>query len=380
MPQRPNRWLNRFFGQKKPKRSSGAKRTRGTRDKYTTWAILVPFGLLGIVASLLLIAYPLSSGPGVGREVVLTVPGDESPEALGQRLAGAGLISHPRIFALFVRARGGAASVVPGEHLLTDDLSPGGLFSRLARSFFVTRTRVTFPEGWTRYDIGARLQAKRICTARAFLAATEDQNLLRELKIDAPTAEGFMFPETYLLGQDADPRAVVRKFKAEFDKRYRALEADHLPELVELSQSLGWHQYQLITLASMVEKEAVVDDERPIISGVFFNRMRDPSFSPKLLQCDPTAGYGCVSMRDSIPSCWTYHGKITHDIVADAANPYNTYKHEGLPPGPICNPGAKSIAAAISPKQTPYYFFVAKGGGRHTFSETRAAHEAAIHH
>jgi UPF0755 protein len=129
----------------------------------------------------------------------------------------------------------------------------------------------------------------------------------------------------------------------------------------------------------MVEKEAAVDDERPIIASVFFNRLRDPSFTPKLLQCDPTAGYGCLVAPERSPSCATYTGKVTHDIVSDASNEYNTYKHEGLPPGPIANPGARSIEAVLAPATTHYFYFVARGEGRHTFSETYAAHAAAVH-
>ena len=91
--------------------------------------------------------------------------------------------------------------------------------------------------------------------------------------------------------------------------------------------------------------------------------MRDSSFTPKLLQCDPTAGYGCLATPASIPSCANYTGKITHDIVADAANPYNTYKHEGLPPGPIANPGLKSLEAAMAPASTRWLYFVARGDG-----------------
>jgi UPF0755 protein len=112
---------------------------------------------------------------------------------------------------------------------------------------------------------------------------------------------------------------------------------------------------------------------------VFLNRLRDPSFTPKLLQCDPTAGYGCLQMPADIPSCANYTGKITHDLVVDASNPYNTYKHEGLPPGPISNPGMKSLEAVMSPASTHWFYFVAKGEGRHTFSETYAAHTTAIH-
>jgi UPF0755 protein len=137
---------------------------------------------------------------------------------------------------------------------------------------------------------------------------------------------------------------------------------------------MGWNRRQIVTLASMVEKEAAKDEERPIIASVFLNRLTDPTFTPKLLQCDPTAAYGCL-VSDA-PTCMTFT-KITHDVLQDAKNPYNTYKHEGLPPGPIANPGSKSMEAVLRPATTKYLYFVAKGGGLHTFSETYAEHQKA---
>ena len=162
-----------------------------------------------------------------------------------------------------------------------------------------------------------------------------------------------------------------------FDKKYEALESKHEPGLKDLSDSVAWGRREIVILASIVEKEAAVDDERPIVASVFLNRLRDPAFSPKRLQSDPTAGYGCLVVMTS--ACTSYIGKITHEINADPENPYSTYTHDGLPPGPISNPGAKSLEAVMSPALTHYFYFVAKGGGRHTFSETLGGHNAAVH-
>ena len=193
-------------------------------------------------------------------------------------------------------------------------------------------------------------------------------------------AEVAFFPATYDLELDADPADVVRQMVHLFDKRWAALETQHDTGLKDLSDSLGWGRREIVVLASMIEKEAAVDDERGIIASVFLNRLRDASFKPKgRLQSDPTSGYGCLVVSPTPASCAAYSGKITHDINVDEANAYSTYVHEGLPPGPICNPGAKSIEAVPSPSLTRYFFFVAKGGGRHTFSETLGAHNAAVH-
>jgi UPF0755 protein len=309
--------------------------------------------------------------------VELVVPGDESPDALAARLATAGLVGSPRLFATYLRLTGGTAQVARGTHLLTDDLSPRDLVARLERSPAAGRVKVTFPEGWTRFDIARRLQDKHVCTLRAFLDATTERALLDELRIEGPTAEGFVFPATYDLAPDSDARDVVRRMKTEFDRRYATAEQRHASAVLDLGRALGWGMRQIVTLASMIEKEAVVEDERAIIASVFVNRLRDPAFTPKLLQCDPTAGYGCL-LSPELPSCAGYTGKITHDVVADPQNPYNTYKHEGLPPGPIASPGLRSLEAAMSPATTHYLYFVARGEGRHTFSETYAGHTSAI--
>jgi UPF0755 protein len=337
--------------------------------------------VLFTTAVCLLFVYPTAHGPGTGRDVELDVPGGESTDALVARLVAAGLTDSPRLFGLYLRLTGGAGRVVPGVHLLTDDLAPKDIMARLERSISAGHVKVTIPEGWTMFDIARRLETSHVSTVRSFLAAARSPELLGELHVSGESFEGFLFPATYDLAPDEDATDVVRRMKAEFDRRYATLEARHGAGALDLTSSLGWGAREIVTLASMVEKEAAVDDERATIASVFLNRLRDPTFSAtsgKLLQCDPTAGYGCLVHPEKAPSCATYTGKITHDIVADAENPYNTYKHEGLPPGPIGNPGARSIEAVLAPASTHFFYFVARGEGRHTFSETYAAHTAAV--
>jgi UPF0755 protein len=294
------------------------------------------------------------------------------------RLETEGLVENRHLFALYMRVTGGAAHLVEGSHFLSDDLSPLELRRRLERSSWGARARVTLPEGWTRFDMARRFEAQGICTLRAFLDATKDPRLLAELRIESVSAEGYLFPATYDFLKDSDATDVVRRMKAEFDRRYDAVADKNLPAVGALSDELGWSTKQFVILASMVEKEARVDEERSTVAGVFVNRLKDPNFRPKLLQCDPTAAYGCLDNPTQAPSCANYTGKVTHDIVADPENIYNTYKHEGLPPGPISNPGAKSLEAALFPANTRYLYFVARGDGHHTFSETYSAHTQAI--
>lgn len=353
-------------------RKGREEQDRRSATKLLRSVLLLSLGVLGFGVFALFFWYPDVPGPGVGIPVRVRFDGTESTSAVVERLRENGLVRDPRLFSMYFTAKG--ARVAPGPHLLPDDLSPREIVARLARNG--AKVKVTIPEGWTRFDISRRLDKLGVCDNRQFMDATADKTLLAELRLDGDSAEGFLFPATYDLPADDDPADVVRRMVREFDKRWAALEEQHPKGVRDLTDGMGWTRRQVITLASMIEKEAVVDDERPVIASVFLNRLRDPSFTPKLLQCDPTAGYGCL-VSDA-PSCLKYEGKITHDIVADAKNPYNTYKHEGLPPGPIANPGAKSIEAAIAPASTHYLYFVAKGGGRHTFSETYAAHAAAI--
>jgi peptidoglycan lytic transglycosylase G len=327
----------------------------------------------------LFLLYPATQGPSQGREIELVVTGAESADEIAEKLAEAGLVTGPRTFALFVRLSGGTSRFAKGTHLLSDEATPRELLARLERAPGAGHVKVTFPEGWTRFDMAKRLQEKHVCPLRGFLDRTTDGALLAELRIEGDSAEGYLFPATYDLAVDSDPADVVRRMKAEFDRRFTALEDRHGSALLDLAQTLKFGTREIVTLASMVEKEAAVDDERSVIASVFLNRLRDPDFRPKLLQCDPTAGYGCLSMPERAPTCAGYQGKITPAINHDTANPYSTYVHEGLPPGPIANPGAKSLEAVMTPATTRFLYFVAKGEGRHTFSESYAAHTAAIH-
>jgi len=354
----------------------GAKRSVGV--SLAKWLAMAMLLVAAALFGALLVVYPARRGPSTGREVDLVLMGDESPESLAGKLEGAGLISDPRLFIWYVRASGAGGTVAKGSHLLTDDLSPHELLTRIEKRGAAVRVKVSIPEGWTMFDIAKRLHAQRVCSKASFLQAARDPRLLSELRLEGESAEGFLFPATYELPEDSLAEEVIRRMKSEFDRRFATLEERHASGALDLSQSLHWGMRQIVILASMVEKEAVMDDERPIIAGVFLNRLRDPKFSPKLLQCDPTAGYGCLLEPSASSACSAYTGKITHDIVADPTNPYNTYKHEGLPPGPISNPGAKSLEAVMDASASHYFYFVAKGGGRHHFSETYAGHTAAI--
>ncbi|MEZ4296611.1 MAG: endolytic transglycosylase MltG [Polyangiaceae bacterium] len=357
-------------------------------------------GVLAVVATallLLIFGYARLKGPGT-TSVEIDWPGALDPEDAATLLAENGLVSSAATMALYLRTTGGTADFVPGWHVLPRDASPHELREMLSRSPSRRPARVVIPEGMHRFDIADRLQKQAIAGRQAFLSATADRALLRELGVDttasmpAPppqnqerttdppeSAEGYLFPATYDFLVDTDPRDVVRRMVAESDRRWSDLLARKPQALATARTSLGWGRRELVTLASIIQREAMMDDERPIIASVFYNRLLDPAFKPRRrLQSDPTAMYGCVAHPEEAPSCADYRGKATSAILHDPKNRYSTYMAPGLPPGPISNPGLASLEAALAPASTRYFFFVAKGGGRHAFSETFGAHNDAI--
>lgn len=326
------------------------------------------------LAVLVVLAIPFKRKNGVGRAVDVEVLAGSSDGEVIAKLEAAGVIDSSSLFSVYARTRGGLGAK-PGRHLLSDDLSPAEVLRRLRRATDAAKVHITIPEGFNRFDIAKRLRDKRVCDDAAFIAATSEPALLHELGLET-TAEGYLFPATYDLPANADAFDVVRRMVAEARGRIDKLSRANPPPTLSPAE--------VITLASIVEKEAVVDDERPVIASVFLNRMRDAKETGGRLEADPTAGYGCLVSQPPPPSCvaWLAAGssKVNAAIQHDPLNAWSTYTHAGLPPTPIANPGEKSIAAVLAPAQTKFFYFVAKGGGRHTFSETRAAHDAAVHH
>jgi UPF0755 protein len=319
------------------------------------------------------------SGPGTGRAFVAQVHENATPAQLSQLLVERGALQSPRLFRAYLAILQPDFELAPGEHLLNDAASPRELAQRLARSGRRRAVHVTFPEGFHLVQVGQRLERAEVCTLNALRQASADPALLRELGIEGATAEGYLFPASYGLLVDSDAREVVRVLSAETKKRVQKLTLNHPGRLEQLAQEFGFRERDVLTLASMIEKEAQASDERPLIASVFFNRLRDPEFRPaRMLQSDPTASYGCVVSGANIPSCAGFRGSVTPALLRDAANPYNTYRHAGLPPGPIANPGEASIAAVLAPARSDFLYFVAKGAGRHAFSRTFAEHREAL--
>lgn len=388
----------RHAGARRGRRSRlGRPSRRGESRRHLLFAAAGLFAVLATAALLLVVGFARLRGPGT-TAVEIDWPAGADPEQAAALLADNGLVRSASAMALYLRTTGGTGDFVAGQHLLPRDASPRELRELLRRSPDRPSVRVVIPEGFHRFDIAERLHRLHVAGHKAFLAASADRALLAELGIDttessrtapaqsverttAPpeSAEGYLFPATYEFFADTDAREIVRRLVAESDKRWAALVAQRGQRLAALQTSLGWGRREIVTLASIIQREAMVDDERPIIASVFYNRLLDESFKPRRrLQSDPTAMYGCVAHPEEAPTCADYKGKPTSAILHDPKNRYSTYMAPGLPPGPISNPGIASLEAALSPASTKYYFFVAKGGGRHAFSETFGAHNDVI--
>jgi UPF0755 protein len=340
--------------------------------------LVVLIGLLAVCLAPLLF-WSWCSGPGAGRTFTVELPAAASAGDLSVLLEARGALRSPRLFRAYLSLLQPGFQLAAGEHLLNDAASPRELALRLARSASRPSQRVTVPEGFQFMQIGQRLEHAEVCTLAAFRNAVSDPALLHELGITGPSAEGYLFPASYGLLLDSDAREVVRVLAAEAKSRLQKLLQAHPGRLEQLMHDDAFSEGDVLTLASMIEKEAQANEERAQIASVFFNRLHDPDFRPaRMLQSDPTASYGCVVRAAEIPSCAGFRGSVTPALLRDVANPYNTYRHAGLPPGPIANPGEASIEAVLAPAQTDYLYFVAKGGGHHAFSRTFAEHREAL--
>lgn len=229
------------------------------------------------------------------------------------------------------------------------------------------------PEGFNRYQIAQRLEERGVCAADAFLEWTTDPRLLREHGIEEASAEGYLFPATYRFLTDDDAAYVASRMLEEG----RAHRRDWFSGPEVAGRPLSIHE--VLTLASIVEKETGRPEERPLVARVFLNRLRDPEGPTRgRLESDPTALYGCLTLASPPASCSESGGRVTPGLLRDATNPYNTYRTPGLPPGPIGNPGDAAVRAVLAPADSRALFFVARGDGTHEFSDTFAEHREAI--
>lgn len=360
------------------------------RPRRSRWSQYVALGLVavtlvvaGVAATRAydrLIHYPERPGAGSSELVELEVPrGASFPQVLAQ-LTEAGVIPEDEAlyFKLFVLHRGAASKITAGKHSLRGDMTPEEILAELVRAQRAEEVRVTIPEGRNILEVAEILSQAGYGEVPALLAVMRDAALLQELGIEGETVEGYLYPDTYKFPASATPQQVIRALVQQHQKVYGNLKRSHREALEELRKTLGWGDREIVIMASLVEKETAAKHERPLIAGVFLNRLRFASFQPKRLETDPTIIYGCTVPLKKSAACEQFEGRIRRIHLRDPDNPYNTYTHEGLPPGPITNPGKAALEAVLAPKKSRFLFFVSRNDKTHQFSKTMAEHEAAV--
>lgn len=335
---------------------------------------------IGITLVYLLGVYPRRALPGQGEPVRYSIPRGATASRVAADLGRLGVIDRPFFFAAYLRLEGASGAFREGRTvLLPFGSTPQQLARRVATGLGAIVARVTIPEGFDERDVALRLEAAQLGTAEDFLRAMHDPVALRALSIHGPSIEGYLFPDTYEFRDDQEPVAILGLMVENHRQKTDDLFDESRDELDALHRDLGFTRRDVVVLASIVEKEAAVADERATIAGVFVNRLRSSTFLPlHRLQSDPTVSYGCRAEPELAPSCAEFDGRITRAMLDDSANRYNTYRHAGLTPGPIANPGLAAIDAVLHYGHHEYLYFVARGGRRHTFSATLEQHNDAV--
>lgn len=271
------------------------------------------------------------------------------------RLEGQALIRNARVFVALARYRDLAGALHAGEYLVSSASRADAILDQLVAGK-VRTYEVVVPEGLRSDEIAARIEQAGLASAEEFVAAANDPELARELGIAADQLEGYLFPDTYRLPRGLTGRDIARLMVEEFQRVWREIEP--------LAAATGLDQHEIVTLASIVEKETGAAEERPLIAAVFHNRLQ----RGMRLETDPSVIFG-------IPD---FDGNLRRVHLKDRSNPYNTYAIRGLPPGPIASPGRDALQAVVLPATSDYLFFVAKGDGTHQFSVRYADHNRAV--
>jgi UPF0755 protein len=285
------------------------------------------------------------------------VPGS-NPQSMGRALSDAGVIENALAFRIAVWLEGAGRRLQAGEYRFDAPMTPRAVVDRIVRGDVFLRP-VTFREGLTIRQMAAIFEEKGFGTADEFVAAASKTGPIRELDPRAPDLEGYLFPDTYTLPRRTTADELVAHMVSRFETALT-------PEARQQAASRGLSVRELVTLASLVEKETAKAEERPLVAAVYANRLKVGMG----MQCDPTVIY-------ALERASRYTGNLTRaDLQFDS--PYNTYRHAGLPPGPIAAPGQASLEAAANPAAVPYLYFVSRNDGTHAFATTLTEHNRNV--
>jgi UPF0755 protein len=275
---------------------------------------------------------------------------------------------------------GDTTNVKTGKYVIKDNLAPRQVLAILIAGVKEVTTKITLPEGKNMLEFFELLAAGKVANAVELEALARDKAFLGRRGITGDTVEGYLFPDTYEFRVNERPAIVLGRLITRHQEVWNELLAKHPRDAAKIKDKLGWTDRDLLTMASIVEKEAVDPAERPRIAQVFINRLTSASFSPKRLETDPTIRYGCMVPIEKSAACrdWDKRDRLHRAQLDDKDNPYNTYQHDGLPPGPISNPGKASIEAVLAHDGSDYYFFVAKDARNHAFARTLEEHKRNV--
>ena len=299
---------------------------------------------------------PFKGYPGE-EQFVVVAPGTGTA-AIGRRLVAAGVIRDELAFRAALWWTGRSRALQAGEYRFDRPIAAVDVIDRLSKGEVYTR-RLTFPEGLTIREMADIFETRGFGKRTEFIKAAANASLIKTLDPEADDLEGYLFPETYALPRDVPADRVI----AMMVDRFRTVYTEDWRRRAEAE---GLTTRQVMTLASLVEKETAQADERPVVAAVYRNRMK----IGMALQADPTVVY-------AMQKAGKYNGNIRREDLA-MDSPYNTYRYPGLPPGPIAAPGAKSIEAVLMPATVPYLYFVSRNDGSHVFSQTLEEHNRNV--
>ncbi|MCX7919564.1 MAG: endolytic transglycosylase MltG [bacterium] len=315
---------------------------------------IIIFLLLDILIILYINIYTPYDSKYYSRTVI--IPPKTSTYGIALLLERAELINSPLLFVLYVKLGGASKSLKAGNYQLDSQMSLAEIVNRLQVGAEATGSMVTIPEGYNLEQIANLLQSRAIVTATDFIAAAQSPEYLARYRISRNNLEGYLFPDTYRFYPNIPAKKAIDLMLVEFDKQV-------IPLYENAKKHTKFSLDQIITLASLIEKETGGESEKKLISAVFHNRLK----RGMPLQCDPTIRYIVKKPTELLTK---------EDMQVES--PYNTYLHRGLPPGPICNPGLSSIEAALHPDPSGYLYFVSRNDGTHEFSYTLQQHNIAV--
>ncbi len=327
---------------------------RSIQSKLTL--ILAVMVITGVIFAVLLYQYATTPAGESAEEQVVEIQPGMTLKQVSHVLADKKLVSEPRAFMLYTYLQGEQNGIQAGEYRFSPSLSPRDILQALTNGLAILYT-VTIPEGYRITEIAELLESKGLVEKEKFIEETRNPELLASLNIPSGSLEGYLYPETYKFSKTAGAQRIVKTLLDTFKERVLQ------PGRVQRAEAMKFTFHEILTLASLIEKETGLGEERTLISSVFHNRL----VKKMRLQTDPTVIYAMVNFDGNIRK---------KDLSIDS--PYNTYKHFGLPPGPIASPGLESIQAALEPEDSEFLYFVSRKNGSHQFSTNYKDHTRAV--